>query len=570
MLSAADVNTKDLERIPPEHVPTTWQRRSANAALLVLLLIIGRWCRSLQEGGHDWGDDFALYIRQALALSGGYVGQVTGDTHFALRHSGWPFTPEVYPWGWPLMMMPVVARWGIDYPKLKLLVTIVFLVFLALYHAVCRRRMGEAAALLIVMAVGVNFFFLSWTNNVLSEFPFMAAMMVGFVAFDRYQRSGSLWNDSRRPAIFLGLALAFAANIRREGYALPLGIVVAHAIEFIRPMASMQASNASHRLTSLRSAIESSREFLRRAYVPYATFLAALLAWQILLPSDLLPNSKGVKPANFSANARWYHGIVAEHLGLKDPGDTPIRFGTHSAFGEAVGPALLRLLLVAAAVGLVLRFWVAPRQDGWLIGCLAGVAYVVFAAPFHDGRYFYVLSPWVLYFAAQSIPSAVTLARRRRIGEIGADTSVAARPVWPNRSASSLRCMVLLLVVWSNWPATSHAVDYHRKYSYIENGPESPDSKDMFAAVERLVPTTDVIVFFRSRAMMLYTERRSVQHSDLMRLRTIAQWYMMERNSNYSQVLIQPGEEQRYGVEKVWENNRWVLWKFVPIATTSP
>lgn len=560
------MSTKDLEHIPSGYLSTAWQRRCANATLIVVLVTIGRWCRALQEGGHDWGDDFALYIRQAQALAGGYVGQVTGDTHFALRHSGWPFTPEAYPWGWPLVMMPVVARWGVDYSKLKLLVTLVFLVFLLLFHTVCRRRMGEIAALLMVMAIGVNYFFISWTNNVLSEFPFMAAMMLVFLAFDRYQRSGSLWNNSRRPAIGLGLALALAANIRREGYALPLGIVVAHGIEFLRPMPSMRSSNSHHRLNSLRSFVVSSREFLRRAYIPYAVLLAALLGWQILLPSDLLPNSRGVKPQNFSENARWYHGIVAEHLGLKDPGDTPFRFGTHSNFGDATGPLLLRILLIASVVGLVLRFWIAPREDGWLIGSLAGVAYVVFAAPFHDGRYFYVLSPWVLYFAVQSIPGAFELVRRVHV-EPDDRVRRASRSA---RIAYTLRCVLLGLVIWSNWPSTSHAINYHRKYAYVENGPESPDSKDMFAAVERLVPTNDVILFFRSRAMMLYTERRSVQHTDIMRMRTVAQWYMMERNSSYGQTLIQGGEEQRYGVEKAWENNRWILWRFVPMLRPTP
>ena len=124
-----------------------------------------------------------------------------------------------------------------------------------------------------------------------------------------------------------------------------------------------------------------------------------------------------------------------------------------------------------------------------------------------------------------------------------------------------------MLVIWSNLPATTHAVDYHRKYSYVENGPESPASKEMFAAVERLVPTNDTILFFRSRAMMLYTERRSVQNTDIIRMRTIAQWYMMERNSNYGQTLIQSGDEERYGVQMVWENERWVLWKFVPLPS---
>jgi hypothetical protein len=64
--------------------------------------------------------------------------------------------------------------------------------------------------------------------------------------------------------------------------------------------------------------------------------------------------------------------------------------------------------------------------------------------------------------------------------------------------------------------------------------------------------------------MMLYTERRAVQNTDIDRLRRIAQWYVMEKESSYGQTLIRAGEEERFGVVPVWENSRWVLWRFLP------
>jgi hypothetical protein len=535
----------------------SWRTRAGSVGLFVLLIVIYRWCRTLQEGGHDWGDDFSLYIRQAQALGRGNVGQVMGDTHFSVHHSNWPYSPDGYPWAWPILLMPVVARWGVDYGKLKMVVTVVFIVFLWLFHRVCRRRMGEVGALLLVLAVGVNFFFLSWTNNVLSEFPFMAATLLTFVMIDRYQRSGSLWNPSIRPAVFVGLSMALAANVRREAFALPLGLVIAHAVEFFWP--SSVGAGLQHSLKPWRNAIASIRSFVAKAAVPYAVFAVSLLVWQIVLPTDLFPNSVGVKPQNFGENARWYHGVIAEHTGLKDPGDTKVRFAYHSPFGHSLGPWLLKGLLLAVILGVIVRVLRNPREDAWLVGCLAGIGYVVFAAPFHDGRYLYALSPWALYFAAQSVHGLLGLVSNRfSKGEM---PTAAARV----RRVSYVGMWIVLgTVVWSNWPATSHALDYHRTYSFVENGPESPASKEMFAAVERNVPTDDVILFFRSRAMMLYTERRAVQNTDIDRLRRVAQWYVMEKDSTYGQTLIKPGEEERYGVVAIWENERWILWKFLP------
>jgi hypothetical protein len=535
----------------------SWRRRAGSVGLVLLLIVIYQWCRTLQEGGHDWGDDFSLYIRQAQALGRGNVGQVMGDTHFSVHHSNWPYSPDGYPWAWPILMMPVVARWGVDYGKLKMLVTVVFVVFLWLFHTVCRRRMGEVGALLLVLAVGVNFFFLSWTNNVLSEFPYMAATLLTFVMIDRYQRSGSLWNPSIRPAVLVGLSMALAANVRREGFALPLGLVVAHAVEFFSP--SPMGSERQHRLKPMRNAVVSARSFAKKALVPYAVFAVSLVVWQIVLPTDLFPNSAGVKPQNFRENARWYHGVIAEHTGLKDPGDTKIRFAYHSPFGHSFGTWMLKVLLLAVVLGVVVRVLRNIREDGWLVGCLVGIGYVVFAAPFHDGRYLYALSPWALYFAAQSVPGLLApvskwFSRRERHVDSIRFARLGLAWMW----------FALGGVVWSNWPATSHALDYHRAYSFVENGPESPASKEMFAAVERQVPTGDVILFFRSRAMMLYTERRAVQNTDIDRLRRIAQWYVMEKESSYGQTLIRAGEEERFGVVPVWENSRWVLWRFLP------
>ena len=126
---------------------------------------------------------------------------------------------------------------------------------------------------------------------------------------------------------------------------------------------------------------------------------------------------------------------------------------------------------------------------------------------------------------------------------------------------------VLAILIVSNLSATRHAVAYHRVYSYIENGPESVDAKEMFAAVERLTHPDDVVLFFRARAMMLYTDRRSVENSDLVRMRRVAKWYVMAKGSTYSQTLINPGEEAKFAVENVWENATWVLYRFLEIPS---
>lgn len=537
------------------NTPKRWQKRLGSLGLAGLLVIVFRWARSSQEAGHDWGDDFSLYLRQAKALAQGYTGQVVSDTRFSVTNSGWTYSPYAYPWAWPMMLMPIVAAFGLDYAKLKLLVTVILLVFLWAFHRLVRRRLGEVAALLLTASIGVNFFFVTWTNAVLSEFPFLVAITAAFLAMDSYQRSGSLWNRSRRPAVMVGLAIALAANIRREAFALPLGLLFAHGIEFFRPV---RPNDVSVSRSNVSGWVHFVRDFFRRASIPYLVAGGTILAWQFVMPSDLLPTAESSSWRNIDDGLRWYRGIFAEHSGLKDAGDTPIRLYREGALGNAWGPRVFAVLVACAVVGVVLRMIRAARQDAWLAGSVLGIAYVVLAAPFRDGRYLYAITPWVLYFAAQAFPSVFREVARllRRSPRKQERVRLFGRFVgW----------VFLGLLVWSNLPTTRNAVNYHRVYSYVENGPEAPEAKEMFAVVLQETAPTDVILFFRSRAMMLYTDRRAVQNVDIFRMRKIAQWYVMEKGSVYAQTPINPGEEEKYGVVKVWENQRWVLWKFLPL-----
>ena len=85
----------------------------------------------------------------------------------------------------------------------------------------------------------------------------------------------------------------------------------------------------------------------------------------------------------------------------------------------------------------------------------------------------------------------------------------------------------------------------------------------MFAAVEEHTPPDAVVVFFRARTMTLYTDRRTLQTTDVERMLQRADYYAQLRNSDYSQP-ASPGEARQLGMEEVWSDARWILWKLPP------
>jgi hypothetical protein len=513
---------------------------AAYLALFAFLAITARNSRTLHEQGHDWGDDFSLYVHQAKAIFEGNTGEVIADTRFSVIQSGWPFSPNGYPWGWPLVLAPGVLLWGINYYKLKLIVTAMFLLALFFFFRFTARRTGHLGALALVGVLGTNYFYVGWTASVLSEFCFWASVLFTLLCFDRYRNTGAWLNESLRPGVVTGLALTWTMNVRREGLGLVLGLLVLCVVEGIARREEIKNLGRSH------------REHLRRLLTPFATFGLGLLAFQIALPTDFLPNAQKSGPENIRRNLEIGKKVIGEQLGIKDPGDVPFRWMHNSSWGNIA----ISLLIGLALAGLVLRFVMATRQDGWLVGAVIGHAYIVTSAPSSEGRYYYALTPWVAYFAFQSIPSFVTVFQKNQKTK---SMLLASRLV----ATVGIGCLIA-----SNLPEFNNALRYHKAYSYVENGPDTPDAIEMFQAVRTHTRPRDVILFFRARGLNLYTDRRTVQNSDLKRMSTIADWYVMAKGSTYSQTLVTPETAAANGLESIWENSTWVLWRFV--ASKSP
>ena len=70
--------------------------------------------------GHEWGDDFAWYIMQARSVASGSVEEFVQQSNFTNTRSTTYVGPLAYPWGYPLILVPVYMINGIrvtDYPE---------------------------------------------------------------------------------------------------------------------------------------------------------------------------------------------------------------------------------------------------------------------------------------------------------------------------------------------------------------------------------------------------------------------------------------------------------------------
>jgi hypothetical protein len=512
--------------------------------IVVLLAAVAYFCKVFYQPGHDWGDDFALYIHQAMGLVHGNAGEVAALNRYTVDNSGWnSFSPLVYPWGFPILIAPIVAIWGANYAKLKLFVICTFLGYLFCLYRLVLRRAGPLGAALVVALLGSSIWYVGFTSSVLSDYPYLLFSMFTLLWIDRVRTRELTEGDGIRDLIILGFLIGFSFSIRREGLGLLAALFALQAVAIGPRLLRRAQRYAADRMAKGRDAdtvpdVDDPPLRWARIGAPWAAFAVTVVGLQLVLPSELWPHWTGGGVKQIKPNVIWFRDILAEQIGLKDIGVNKIQLlGSWNLAAIA-----LTLLVGLAVVGLVARVLIATAEDAPVAAYLVGVLIIVGTQPFHEGRYLLGVTPLLAYFAYQALP---TMARWARL--------------WV-KPAIALSALGLAGLVVANWTDMSHALSYHRVYNGTINGPTSQPALEMEQKVIACTRGTDVVVFFRARAMSMLTERRSIQtgSADIMMQR--GDWYVMAKGSDYSQPLISDDQARRLGLRKIWENSEWVLW----------
>ena len=262
----------------------------------------------LHRNGHNQGDDFALYLRQARSIFDGDPAQVVSDNRFAVLNSGGAFSPIAYPWIFPLLLSPFVKWWGLDYDRLKLVEVACFCVWIVLVHGIVRRRAGRVLAIAVAAVVATAPALLAHTDQLLSEFPHAMALGVFIWWFDRVKLRHDLIAATTSQLVTLGVLGAVAYNVRRESVVLLGAIGVVQIVELVQRWRATR----SRRVPWLTLA------------TPHMAMIGSIVFFQLLLPSMLIPDS-GDGPRYIPDRLGDYAGVLTRQLGI----------GRHPAIGAS-------------------------------------------------------------------------------------------------------------------------------------------------------------------------------------------------------------------------------------------
>ena len=524
-------------------------RRHAVAIGVVVVVVI--ICRYNQHGGHDYGDDFALYIRQARAITHWDIHQVVSQNEFALKYSSWhTFSQSIYPWGFPIILAPFYAAAGIDYSLFKLVEALLFGGFLLLLYGVVNKRTGRLGGVVVMTTIGVSVAFVSWTDTVLSDIPYLLFAFLSLWLLDRVRMEGGFEADRLWPLIAVGVAAGYGFSTRREGAAL-LPAVLAAQFAWV-------AGRWWHRDRGQPFRLRWSR-----LLTPILSFVGFVGGLRLFLPTPFFESYPQTGLKQLRANMQAYGSSLAEQIGLKDPGRN-IRGGFNWGFAGSASLAkwLFGAIIVLITLGIVVRLLTAFAEDISLFTFIAATLFIIGIAPFRDSRYLFSVTPLLVYFAYQGIAGIPTW-RRGRSADRGDDGARRRDGAGTPLIATMLASATVGMLMIANASDTAHKTTFRHDFgTYTFDGVAQPSWQELFSEVRTVTRPTDVVAFFRARTMVLYTDRNSIQSQGIETVVQNADYYAQRKDpTNYSQAPLDADAAASLGFQKIWENSQFILWQ---------
>ena len=189
-------------------------RAKTNLLVLGVIALVGVVQLATLRAGHEWGDDFSLYVAHARNLA---EGRAYADTGYIFNPHYPSLSPRAYPPVFPLLLAPVYAVFGLNLTAMKAAEVLVFLAFLWVLSLGLRGRLTPPYLAGVLLLVGLNPVVWQHKDRLLSETPFMLFAYLALFLLDR------AYDEERRPrrpwlwGLFGGAAAYLACGTRVIG-----------------------------------------------------------------------------------------------------------------------------------------------------------------------------------------------------------------------------------------------------------------------------------------------------------------------------------------------------------------
>lgn len=460
----------------------------AAALALVMALLFGL---QLTRGVPYWGDDFAAYLSEGIAISEGRLAEQAAINP-GMHPSPLPDEAEdtlVYAWGFPLSLSLVYQSVGFDrtdfdsliYYKLPSLMA--FALMTGVLYLYYRRRfsMGLSAFLAAVFAAGSRL--MPVMDHLYADVYFLFFCVLAFWLWECMQSAVLDGCAKVLPvvlAVLLGLTLFMVYETRLNG----LTVIVILAIGQIIYIARQPKKYAIRQIAVL--------------CLPYAVFFA--VRWQaesMLLPATSNMSDVGsVSAGKIIENIGYYFGTTAQYL---------------YRLSMPVSLLLLPLSFIALFAGICVQGF--KWENLHLTFFILATYFVLVILPYVQGiRYLFNILPFLMMYMAYGGIHLYRWVQQKK-------------PSWNLRRFGAILAAAVLL-------CTFGAALYQGIGNQAQGGQPgeedvyAPDAVDMYRYIQAETPEDAVIAFIKPRALYLNTDRLSFRPGVNGRVLTDADYYL--------------------------------------------
>lgn len=448
--------------------------------MLALVAISGLLSFFTLAHGHNWGDDFSVYISQGIALDQGRFEQQTVANGQIISAEG----PVTYVWGYPLLLSLVHRMAGFDFDAFTSLIyyKVPAALCLALWGIVLylyyRKRFSRGSAFAGSLIFCANPVLLAMCNEILTDIPFalfsgLALLLMDSFLVENGERSARGWVI----AIALGVSIYIAYIVRYAGMVLIAVLFVSQVFYGWRTKGK----------PTLRYTTNHEQRW-KRAYsalfqcLPYITFILIYVIIGFFIPyaktqaSDALT----ITPRGIASNILYYILLIKGFI------MTMIPF--------AHGGNLI-IVLVLAVTGLGILKCLTSEMPATLF--LIGTMMFVVLLPYQQGlRYILNVLPLIILFFARGIQHIFQWLGNRYSKSWG-------RYVWKYVGTAIFGVVCLTILIGSARQAQMN-MSANRRAS---DGAYSEDAVSMYRYIREKLPAHQRVAFSKGRALSLNTDR---------------------------------------------------------------
>ena len=448
---------------------------------LLILCLGGVLSYGSLTNGWNYGDDFAGYIMQAKSLAEAAPRDFIEANRFTIEQSSDVIGPIAYPWGFPMLLAPFYAVYGLDMIALKMVGVISYLCFLVLLWFGFRRVHAHFWFLCLVSLFALNPGLLAFSDEILSDLPFLllstlALVLIGALVVERRLLISQFWDS-----VLVGAVIAAAFFVRTNGILLLGSLAFAQLFSYWQRQSQERPRNVEP-----ERCVMSWRTFFSGGSVPvkslpvhlmpYAVYVCLVTLWTLALPGGGDGHLSYLKNTSVTMIFKnlYYYAILP-----------------HEFFNDVPHNHLLYAASVPLAVIGVIR---RCHSDYHIIGYAVVTLLFYVIWPSRQGlRFMFPVLPFYISFLLSGLEA------------VRGGGSVINR-----RLLSTLCALPVVLIIFCFGFQSALSVYDNLSLDRENSDSFTVTSRSLFSFIVEHTEQTSTVIFFKPRLMRLMTDRKSI------------------------------------------------------------